>query len=393
MKDLLAAHWKQPRTRWLALLVVVLGWAAWSWLGGASDAALESAESAAIPVSIAVATRADVPVYLDGLGTVQAFNTITVTSRVDGALQTVAFVEGQDVKAGDLLVQIDPRPFQAALAEARATKAKDMAQLANANLDLRRYANLSAVNDISRQTYDTQRALVAQLQAQVGVDQAAIDAAATNLDYTTIKAPIDGRTGIRLVDAGNNVLSAENSPLVVVTQIHPISVVFTLPEEDLVLLAKVAGTGPRPVLALSRDETTVLDRGTVAVIDNQVLQTTGTIRIKATFPNAKGTLWPGQFVNARMLLQTLHNVVTIPSTAVQRGPSGLYAYVVKRDSTVERRPLKLNQFNSERAVIDSGLQPGERVVSAGQYRLQAGARIRPATTPAAIATASAGTQP
>ncbi|MEJ0026529.1 MAG: efflux RND transporter periplasmic adaptor subunit [Rhizomicrobium sp.] len=388
-----AALLKQPRGRLIALFALLLvGWAAWSWLAGAADSS-SAGEPAAIPVSIAVASRADVPVYLEGLGTVQAFNTITVTTRVDGALQTVNFVEGQDVKAGDVLAQIDPRPFQAALDQATATKAKDQAQLADANLDLARFANLAAQDDISRQTYDTQRALVAQLIAQVGVDQAAIDAAAANLDYTTIKSPIDGRTGIRLVDAGNNVMAAANTAIVVVTQIHPISVIFTLPEEDLTLLSQVSGAGPLTVVALSRDETTVLDTGTVGVVDNEVLQATGTIRIKANFPNAKNRLWPGQFVNARLLLKTLRNVVTVPSTAVQRGANGLFAYVVTRDSTVETRPVKLNRFNSAQAVIDAGLKPGERVVSSGQYRLQDGARVQAAGAAAPVQTATSGAMP
>ncbi|MEJ0041853.1 MAG: efflux RND transporter periplasmic adaptor subunit [Rhizomicrobium sp.] len=286
------ARLKEPRARLIGLFVLlVVGLVAWFWLGGKSGSS-SSAEPEAIPVSIAVATRADVPRLSRRLGTVQAFNTITVTTRVDGALQTVNFVEGQDVKAGDVLAQIDPRPFQAALDEAVATKAKDVAQLADARLDLARFANLAVQDDISRETYDTQRALVAELVGQVAADQAAIEAAAANLDYTTIKSPIDGRTGIRLVDAGNNVMAAANTPLVVVTQLRPISVIFTLPEEDLPLLAQVAGTGPLTVMALSRDE------------DDGARQGHGRRRRqrgppghrddtdKANFPNAKGGCGP-----------------------------------------------------------------------------------------------------
>jgi len=228
----------------------------------------------------------------------------------------------------------------------------------------------------SKQTLDTQRALVAQLDAQVKMDQATIDLATANLDYTTIRSPLGGRAGIRLIDAGNNVLTAANTSLVVITQMHPISVIFTLPDEDLPDFLKAAAKGPLTVLALSRDLKTELDRGTVAVLDNQILQATGTIRLKATFPNAKGNLWPGQFVNARLLVDTLHDVLAIPSPAVQRGPNGLYAYVVKSDSTVAIQPLKLDRFDGGQAVIESGLQAGERVVTGGQYRLQQGARVQ-----------------
>jgi multidrug efflux system membrane fusion protein len=327
-------------------------------------------------VQTAFAAQSDVPIYFDGLGTVQAFNTVIVTTRVDGQLQRVNFVEGQDVKAGDVLVQIDPRTFQATFDQAVSTKAKDEALLANAKLDLQRYETLAPQNYTSKQTLDTQKALVSQLDAQVKMDQAAIEFAATNLDYTTIKSPIGGRTGIRLVDAGNNVLAAANTPLVVVTQIQPISVIFTLPADDLPAFTKAAPAGPLTVLALSRDLKTELDRGTVAVLDNQIVQATATIRLKATFPNAKGALWPGQFVNARLLIETKHNVLTIPSPAVQRGPNGLYAYVVKPNSTVEMRPLTLDQLDAGQAIITDGLKPGEQVVMGGQYRLQAGARVR-----------------
>ena len=332
--------------------------------------------SPAIPVQTALAQQTDVPIYFDGLGTVQAFNTIAVTTRVDGRLQAVNFVEGQNVKAGDVLAQIDPRPYRAALDQAVATKAKDKAQLVNAQLDLQRYTTLASQNAISAQMLATQAALVAQLEAQVKMDQAAIDLATTNLDYTMIRSPIDGLTGIRLVDAGNNMLAAANTSLAILTQMHPISIVFTLPEEDLPAIAKNAAASPLTVIALSRDLKTEFDRGTVAVVDNQILQATGTIRLKATFPNLKNRLWPGQFVNARLLIETQRNALTIPSPAVQRGPNGLYTYIVKSDLTVAMRALKLAQFSSGQAIIESGLRPGERVVTAGQYRLKAGARVQ-----------------
>ena len=369
---------KAPRARLIAsfAVVVVLGLGAWFRFDQAPAATPAMAPSPAIPVETASAAQTDVAVYLDGLGTVQAFNTVTVTTRVDGQLQTVNFVEGQDVKAGAVLAQIDPRPYRATLDQAIATKAKDEAQLENAKLDLQRYMTLAPQEYTSKQTLDTQRALVAQLDAQVKMDQATIDLATANLDYTTIRSPLGGRAGIRLIDAGNNVLTAANTSLVVITQMHPISVIFTLPDEDLPDFLKAAAKGPLTVLALSRDLKTELDRGTVAVLDNQILQATGTIRLKATFPNAKGNLWPGQFVNARLLVDTLHDVLAIPSPAVQRGPNGLYAYVVKSDSTVAMQPLKLDRFDGGQAVIESGLQAGERVVTGGQYRLQQGARVQ-----------------
>jgi multidrug efflux system membrane fusion protein len=348
---------------------------AWYW--SSRTAAVDPpAAPPPVPVETAAARRADVPIYLDGLGTVQAFNTVTVTTRVDGQIQSINFVEGQEMKSGEVLAQIDPRPYQAAYDQTVATKAKDEAQLANAKLDLQRYATLAPQAYTSKQTYDTQRALVAQLEAQVQIDQAAIDTAKTNLDYTTIRSPIDGKAGIRLVDAGNNVLASANTGIVVLTQMKPISVIFTLPEEDLAAVQRAVAAGPLTVVALSRDQKTEIDRGTVAVIDNEINQTSGTVRLKATFPNEKEALWPGEFVIAHVLIQTKHDVLTIPSPAVQRGPDGLYAYVVKADDTVEMRALKLDQFSEGSAIITGGLQPGERVVTAGQYRLQPGARIQ-----------------
>jgi multidrug efflux system membrane fusion protein len=377
---------RRARSIVVIALIAVLGAGGWLWLGQAPAATRSPALPPAVPVETAVAARTDVPIYLDGLGTVQAFNTVTVTTRVDGQVESVNFVEGQNVKAGDVLAQIDPRTYQAALDQAVATKAKDEAQLANAKLDLERYTTLAPQNYTSKQTLDTQRALVAQLDAQVKIDQAMIDSAQTNLDYTTIRSPIGGRTGIRLVDAGNNVLASANTSLVVVTQMQPISVIFTLPEEDLAAVSKAIANGPLAVVALSRDEKTELDRGTVAVLDNEINQSAGTLRLKATFPNPNNTLWPGEFINTRVLIDTQHNVVTIPSPAVQRGPNGLYAYVVKPDSMVEMRPLTLNQFGGGRAIIDAGLQPGEQVVIGGQYRLQAGTRVQAA--PQGVASAA-----
>jgi len=333
----------------------------------------------AILVDTAAATAADVPIYLQGLGTVQAFYTVTVTARVDGELQRVAFTEGQTVRKGDLLAQIDPRPNQAAYEQAVATKAKDEAQLANAKRDLSRYTELQPQDLASKQTVDTQRALVDQLAAQLKVDQAVIDNARTQLDYTRIVSPISGRTGIRLVDPGNIVHAADTAGIVVVTQVQPISVVFTLPEEQLGLVAQALASGAVKVTTVSRDGAAVLDEGTLSLIDNQIDQATGTVKLKATFANARNTLWPGQYVNARVLVRTDPHVLTVPDAAVQLGPNGPFTYVVNQDSAVEVRPLTISDGSNGVTVITSGLAAGERVVTSNQYRLQAGTHVRSAS--------------
>jgi multidrug efflux system membrane fusion protein len=342
---------------------------------GRSTAAAPPPPPRAIPVETAVAADADVPLYLSGLGTVQAFYTVTVTPRVDGELTKIGFTEGQTVKPGDFLAQIDPRPYQAALDQAVATKDKDTAQLANAQHDLERYVTLAPENFTSKQILDTQRALVAQLTAQIKGDQAAIDSAKTNLDYTNITSPIPGRTGIRLVDPGNNLHAAATTGIVVVTQIQPISVIFTLPEEELVAISEALSAGSVTVTALSRDGKTELGRGTLMLVDNEIDQTTGTIRLKASFPNLDNHLWPGEFVNAKVLQKTRHNALTIPSAALQRGPGGVFAYVVTPDSTVDMRPLQIADDADGVAVITGGLKAGERVTISNEYRLQPGTRV------------------
>ena len=329
----------------------------------------------AIQVNTAVAAESDVPVYLGGLGTVQAFYTATVAPRVDGALVKVAFKEGQMVKQGDLLAQIDPRPYQASYDLAVATKDKDAANLANAQRDLERYVTLAPQNFTSKQVLDTQKALVAQLTAQVKGDQASIDSAKTQLDYTTITSPIPGRTGIRLVDPGNNLLAASNTGIVVVTQMQPISLIFTLPEEDLGDVADGMKNGTLAVQAMSRDDKTVLGTGTLTLVDNEIDQTTGTIKLKASFPNEDSKLWPGQFVNAKVLAQTKHNALTVPSAAIQHGPSGVFVYVVKPDETVEMRPVQLGEDVDGKTVVTAGLQSGERVTTSNEYRLQPGTKV------------------
>jgi multidrug efflux system membrane fusion protein len=340
-----------------------------------------------IAVNTVRAAHADVPIFLQGLGTVQAFYTVTVTARVDGELQRVAFSEGQTVHKGDLLAQIDPRPNQAAFDQAVATKIKDEAQLANAKRDFERYTKLQPQDLASKQTVDTQRALVDQLAAQLKVDQAVIDNARTQLEYTRITSPITGRTGIRLVDPGNIVHGANSTGIVVVTQVQPISVVFTLPEEEIGRVGEALSAGTVKVMTVSRDGGRPLDEGTLTLIDNQIDQSTGSVRLKATFDNAHNTLWPGQYVDARVLVRTERNALTVPDAAVQLGPRGPFTYVVKADSTVEVRPLRVSNSSGGLTIITQGLTAGERVVTSNQYRLQAGVHVHAAD---AAAEASAG---
>jgi multidrug efflux system membrane fusion protein len=365
-----------------AALLLVLGWV---WVSRTPSKAQPARGPAAVAVETAVATRRDVPVYLEGLGNVQAFYTAKITARVDGELQRVGFVEGQLVKKGDLLAQIDPRPLQAALDQASGMQAKDAALLESAKRDLERYQVLAPQNLTSKQVLDTQQALVAQLQAQLQVDRAAIDNARTQLAYASITAPFSGRTGIRLVDPGNIVHAADTTGIVVVTQIQPISIVFTLPEDAVPQINQALAAGEVGVVALSRDDRTQLDTGTLTLIDNVIDPSTGTVRLKGTFANVRNALWPGQFVNVRVLLQQRRDVVTLPTVAVEHGPEGLFAYVVKADSTVEARPIKTAEDTEGVTVVTDGLQSGERVVTTNQYRLQPGAPVRTlaaAVTPA-----------
>ena len=329
-----------------------------------------------VPVLVAPAARADVPVYLDAVGTIKALNTVTVRPQVDGKLLSVNFKEGDDIKKGDLLAKIDPVIYQAQLNQAIAKKAQDEAQLANSKIDLDRYERLAATAAINKQQADTQRALVAQNTALVQADQAAIDNAQAMLGYTTITAPIDGRTGIRMVDEGNYVRSADtNSSIVVITQLQPISVLFNLPQQDLFQVNTAFGKGPLKVEAQRSDNDDVIDRGALRVVDNQVDQTTGTVKLKAEFPNANLQLWPGQFVNIRLLVDTLKQVVVIPTGAVQRGPNGTFVYVVKDDDTVSVRPITVQKQDETQTVISKGLEAPERVVTTGFVRLTDGTRV------------------
>jgi len=328
------------------------------------------------PVLVATASRADVPVYLYAVGTVKALNTVTVRPQVDGKLLSVNFKEGQDVKKGDVLAKIDPTIYQAQLDQAIAKKAQDEAQLANAKIDLERYEKLAAVNAINKQQADTQKALVAQYTAQVQADQAAIENAQATLSYTTITAPISGRTGIRMVDEGNYVRAADaTSAIVVLTQIRPIAVQFNLPQQDLLRVSEAFAKNPLQVDAQRSDNNTVIDSGTLTVIDNQVDTTTGTVRLKAEFPNTALRLWPGEFVNVRLLIDTLKDVVVIPTGAVQRGPNGAFVYVVGEDNKAVMRPIEVEQQNETQTVVKRGLTPPERVVTMGFARLTDGSQV------------------
>jgi membrane fusion protein, multidrug efflux system len=328
-----------------------------------------------VPVLAIAARTADVPVYLDGVGTAKALNTVTVRSQVDGKIMEISFTEGQDVPKGYVLAKIDPVTYQAAYDQTVAKKAQDEAQLANARLDLDRYTRLAATNAVNKQQLDTQRALVAQLEAQIKLDQAAIDNARAILSYTEIVAPIAGRTGIRLVDVGNLVRGAEANGIVILTQLRPISVFFSLPQQNLPALTRGMAEGKLPVDALTADGKSALDKGKVMVIDNQVDQTTGTVKLKAEFPNANLQLWPGQFVNVRVLIDTLRQVVVVPTAAVQRGPNGPFAYVLREGDTVTVRRVTLTQQDDVGAVVANGLQAGERVVTTGFSRLTEGTRV------------------
>jgi len=334
------------------------------------------APDAPVPVLAAQAKLADVPVYLDGVGTTRALNTVLVRPQVDGKLTSVRFKEGQDVQRGYVLAEIDPITFQAQLDQAVAKKAQDEAQLANARLDLERYNRLVASNSATRQQADTQKAMVAQLEALVKLDQATIDNAQAILDYTKIVAPIAGRTGIRMVDEGNLVRAGDaTSGIVMITQIKPISIFFSLPQQQLARVNRAFAQGPLTVEALGPDNKSVADRGTLQVVDNQVDQTTGTVKLKAEFPNADLQLWPGQFVNVRLLIETLRQVVVVPTAAVQRGPNGTFAYVVNEEGSVAVRPVTVAQQDDVQAVIANGLNAQERVVTTGFARISEGTKV------------------
>jgi membrane fusion protein, multidrug efflux system len=364
-----------PRlTRWLTAVAIL------SWHVAALAQPLHGAP--AIPVTTVKATRQNVPIWLNGLGTVQALNTVLVRARVDGTLQRFAVTEGQMVSQGTLLAVIDPRPYQAVLDQALAKKAQDEAQLVNAKLDLQRYSSLATKDFASRQQVDTQLALVNQTRAALKGDDAAIESAQLNLGFCFITAPFDGRIGLRRVDPGNLVHATDPGGIVTITQVHPITVVFTLPQADLPAIVTAMGSGALQVAARSSDTKLPLAEGTLLTPDNAIDVTTGTIRLKATFPNQNDKLWPGQFVEAQLLLRTDNAVVTLPTHAVQHGPVGLYVYLVKPDSTVLRQPVKAIDRGPV-MVVTEGLDAGQQVVLDGQSRLENGIHV--AATPAARA--------
>lgn len=328
-----------------------------------------------VPVLAAMPRVQDVPVYLDGVGAIRALNTVTVRSQVDGKLIAVNFTEGQDVKKGDVLGEIDPALYQATYDQAVAKKAQDQAQLANQRIDLTRYEQLAASNAGSKQQADTQRALVAQTEALVKADQAAIDNAAATLSYTKIVAPISGRAGLRQVDQGNIIHASDTTGLVVITQLQPIAVWFSLPQQQIMRVNAAAAKGALAVDVFGNDGVTVIDTGKLTGIDNQVDQTTGTLRLKAEFPNANYQLWPGQFVNVRLKVETLTQALVVPTSAVQRGPIGTFSYVIGEDNVVSAKPVTVTQQNEHDAVIASGLSPNDRVVTTGFANLSDGSKV------------------
>ena len=359
---------------------------------------------APVPVTTTLARAEDVPVFLRGLGTVQAYRSVTVRARVDGVIDRIGFTEGQDVKPGDVLVQIDPRPYQAALDQAIAKKSSDIALLDAANADVERYTQLTRTEAASKQKLDSVRAVANQLQAAIQGDDAAIATARLNLDYTRILAPIEGRVGLRMVDQGNFVRQAESQGIVTLSQMQPISMVFTLPQDSLPRITQAMARGRVLVLAYASDDKTLLDEGELLTPESSIDATTGTIKLKATFPNAKLALWPGQFVNARLLIETRTAAITVPSGAVQRGLNGLYVFVVKPDASVARQDVEMALDNGQRAVLTNGVRDGDQIVIGGHSRLTAGSRVvvsggaaasetRPATAPATAPASATATPP
>jgi membrane fusion protein, multidrug efflux system len=368
--------------RWVFLIagLAAAGYFGWQRFHGPDAAAkTESAQKSAsagapaVRVTIAPVEKADFPVYLTGLGTVQGFNTVVVRSRVDGQIDKIAFKEGQLVSQGDLLAEIDPRPFQAALDQAKAKKAQDEANRANANLDLQRFTKLGEF--ATRQQTDTQRSTVAQLTAQIAADDAAIFNAQTQLDYTAIKAPISGVAGLRQVDQGNIVNASTQTGIVTIAQIEPIAVIFTAPEEQLPYINEGQSVQPLKVIAITTDGKKPLAEGTLSVVNNQVDSNSGTIRLKAVFDNKNHVLWPGQSVSTRLLVKTLKGATVVPDDAIQHATDGLYAYIVNQDNKAELRKIKVSQSIDGRSVVDEGLSPGQQVITSGQYKVQPGTLV------------------
>src|SRR5437879_2425152 len=356
------------------LILGGLGYIAWTSLQQ-KQAANRARPDLPVPVLAATPRIQDVPVYLDGVGAVRALNNVLVRSQVDGKLIVVNFTEGQDVKKGDVLAEIDPVIYKAQYDQAVAKKAQDEAQLANQRLDLARYQQLSASNAGSKQQFDTQRAVVAQQEALVNADQAAIDNMQAMLGYTKIIAPLSGRAGLRQVDQGNIIHASDPTGLVIITQLQPIAVQFSLPQQQIVRVNAASAKGALTVDVFGNDGTTVIDSGTLKGIDNQVDPTTGTLKLKAEFPNANFQLWPGQFVNVRLKVDTLSSAIVVPTSAVQRGPAGTFSYVIGDGDIVSAKPVVVTQQNEIDAVIAGGLSPSDRVVTTGFANLSDGAKV------------------
>ena len=346
------------------------------WHHVAASAPTQAPAPPPVPVVAATVAAHDVPIYLQGVGTVIAYNNVVVRSQITGQITQITFRQGQSVHKGDLLAQIDPRPYQAQLDQATANRDRDQAQLVNAKANLDRYTNLQGKGFATDQLVETQKAQFAQLQAMVKSDEAVIESTQVNLAYTRLTAPIDGVTGIRQIDEGNVIHPTDVTGLVTLTQIQPISLIFTLPATTLTAIQQEMAKGQVKVFAYSQDNKTKLDDGKLLLIDNQIIQTTGTIRLRATFPNQKLLLWPGELVNVRLLLQTQHEGLTVAAGAVQQGPNGPYLYVIGSDQTVQIRPVTVGQISEGQALITSGLKNGETIVVAGQSRLQPGTHVR-----------------
>jgi membrane fusion protein, multidrug efflux system len=368
---------KKSRTIWWVVVLVALGGGGYyGWQKYQAAEAAKAAQQAAaarrpaIPVNTAKVEKADFPVYLTGLGTVQGFNTVQVRTRVDGQIDKIAFTEGQMVKAGDLLAEIDPRPYQATLDQAVAKKAQDEANLANANLDLQRYTKLGEF--ATRQQTDTQRSTVAQLTAQISADEAAIYNAQTQLDYTQVKAPISGVVGLRQVDIGNIVNAATQTGIVSIAQVEPIAVIFTAPEDQLPYISEAQAVSPLKVIAITTDGKKVLAEGKLAVINNQVDTTSGTIRLKAVFDNKNHALWPGQSVSTRLLIKTLKDATVASDEAIQHSTNGLYAYTVGADNKAVLHQVKVSYSIDGRSVVEAGLAPGDVAITGGQFKVEPG---------------------
>jgi multidrug efflux system membrane fusion protein len=371
----------------VALTILALGGASYwyEWQAPEPSRAARPAVRPAVPVAVAIAARQDIPVYLVGIGAVQAWFTVRVHSQVDGKLEDVLFTEGQHVKKGDVLARIDPRLFQAALDQAKAKKAQDEALLVAAEKDLARDRTLIIRNAVSEQVLDQQVAKVDQLKASIAADDAAVETAQTQLDYTRITAPNDGRIGIRLVDPGNLVHASDPGGIVMLALMQPSAVVFTLPSRVLPDVRAAMGRGPVQVMAFDQNNHGELATGTLLLVDNTVDQATSTIRLKATFPNEDEKLWPGDFVNARLLVETRKDVIALPSSAVQRGPQGLFTWIVTDKNTAEPRVIEVGPNSGNLTIITAGVSDGERVVVDGQYKLQRGANVSVATGQSAAA--------